>query len=143
MSMNTLEAGEVLITPRRTVGESDINIFAGLVGDFTPVHMDEVFAQATPFGGRIAHGTLTMSTAIGLLTQTGRLGENVIGLLALNWDFAKPVMIGDTIHAKVTIAERRPTRKPGRDVVVFAFEVMNQENAVIQLGRMTVLMRAE
>ncbi|WP_342640792.1 MaoC family dehydratase [Rhodoligotrophos ferricapiens] len=143
MSMNTLEGGEVLITPRRTVGESDINIFAGLVGDFTPVHMDEVFAQATPFGGRIAHGTLTMSTAIGLLTQTGRLGENVIGLLALNWDFAKPVMIGDTIHAKVTIAERRPTRKPGRDVVVFAFEVMNQKNAVIQLGRMTVLMRAE
>ncbi|WP_170984214.1 MaoC family dehydratase [Rhodoligotrophos defluvii] len=143
METQILRVGEVLVTPRRTVAEADINLFAGLVGDFTPIHVDEVFARATAFGGRIAHGTLTMSTATGLLTQTGRLGENVIGLLSLNWDFAKPVMIGDTIHARVTIAERRPTKKPGRDVVVFAFEVVNQDDVVIQLGRMTVLMRGE
>jgi acyl dehydratase len=143
MGSGVLRPGEVLVTPRRTVGECDINLFAGLVSDFTPIHVDEVFAQDTPYGGRIAHGTLTMSTAIGLLTQSGRLGENVIGLLNLNWDFSGPVRIGDTISARVTIAERRATRKPGRVVVVFAFEVLNQHQDVVQTGRMTVLMRDE
>jgi len=141
MGSRALEVGEVITTPRRTVAECDINLFAGLVSDFTPIHVDEVFARETPFGGRIAHGTLTMSTAIGLLTHSGRLGENVIGLLNLNWDFAGPVMIGDTISARVSIAERRATSKPGRAVVVFAFEVLNQHQNVVQVGRMTVLMR--
>lgn len=143
MAADMLKPGEMLITPGHTVGESDIDVFAGLVSDFTPIHVDEVFARQSPYGGRIAHGTLTMSTAIGLLTQSGRLGENVIGLLNLNWDFAGPVMVGDTICAQVTIAERRATSKPGRAVVIFAFEVLNQHQKVVQLGRMTVLMRAD
>ena len=63
-------------------------MFAGLVGDFTPMHVDEVFAKILAAWGRIAHGPLAMATAIGLFTQTGVLGERVIGLLNLNWDFA-------------------------------------------------------
>lgn len=136
-----LAEGARLTTPGRTVGEGDIAAFAGLVGDFTPVHMDEEFARETPFGTRIAHGPLTMATAIGLLTQTGWLGAQVIALLSLNWDFAGPVKIGDTIRAHVTAAELRPTSRGDRRRAVFGFEVVNQRAEVVQTGRMTVLMR--
>ncbi|HKD75739.1 MAG TPA: MaoC/PaaZ C-terminal domain-containing protein, partial [Ktedonobacterales bacterium] len=104
------------LTPGRTIGESDITIFAGLVGDFTPIHTDAHYASKTQFGGRIAHGTLTMSTAIGLLTQLNLLGEGVIALLNLNFDFKGVVMIGDTIYARVTPAEVRKSSKPGAGV---------------------------
>ena len=140
-AMQPIEAGLTITTQGRTVGEGDINLFAGLVGDFTPVHMDEVFAQSTPFGTRIAHGPLTMSMAIGLLTQTGVLGERVIGLLSLNWDFAGPVKIGDTVRARVTVEEVRPTAKPGRQLATFAFEVLNQGGEAVQRGRLVVMVK--
>ena len=101
--MAALLPGQSLTTPGRTIGAGDINLFAGLVGDFTPIHVDEVFAKSSPFGTRIAHGPLAMATAIGMLTQTGVLGERVIGLLNLNWDFCGPVKIDDTIRSRVTL----------------------------------------
>jgi acyl dehydratase len=139
--VTTLQPGQSLTTPGRTIGEGDINLFAGLVGDFTPIHVDEVYAKASPFGARIAHGPLTMSTAIGMLTQTGVLGERVIALLNLNWDFCGPVKVDDTIRSRVT-GESRPSAKPGREVVTFVFEVINQHEQVVQRGRMLVLMHA-
>ncbi|HEX4504752.1 MAG TPA: MaoC/PaaZ C-terminal domain-containing protein [Alphaproteobacteria bacterium] len=129
------------LSPGRTISEADINLFAGLVGDFTPIHVDANYAGKTAFGGRIAHGTLTMSTAIGLLTQLNLLGEGVIALLNLNFDFKGVVMIGDTIYARVTPAEARKSSKPGAGVVKFAFEVINQRDELIQVGIMTVLMK--
>jgi acyl dehydratase len=139
--VTTLQPGQSLTTPGRTIGEGDINLFAGLVGDFTPIHVDDVYAKASSFGARIAHGPLTMSTAIGMLTQTGLLGERVIALLNLNWDFCAPVKVDDTIRSRVT-RESRPSAKPGCEVVTFVFEVVNQYELVVQRGRMLVLMHA-
>jgi acyl dehydratase len=143
MDQRALKQGDRVVTPGRTIGEGDVNLFAGLVGDFTPIHVDEQFARTTPFGGRIAHGPLAMSTAIGMLTHTGILGERVLGLLNLNWDFPGPVRIGDTIRARVHVAEIRATSKPGRNVATFEFEVINQTDAIVQTGRMLVLVRAD
>ena len=140
--MATLTPGQSLTTPGRTIGAGDINLFAGLVGDFTPIHVDEVFAKSSPFGTRIAHGPLAMATAIGMLTQTGVLGDRVIGLLNLNWDFCGPVKIDDTIRSRVMLEQQRPTSKAGREVATFVFEVINQNDQVVQRGRMLVLVRA-
>jgi acyl dehydratase len=133
----------MITTAGRTIGEGDITLFAGLAGDFTPVHMDAAFAKTTPFGERIAHGPLTLSVAIGLLTQTGLLGERVIGLVNVNWDFAGPVRIGDTVRAKVTVEEVRPTSKPGRNLATFLFEVTNQAGEAVQTGRLRVVVKAD
>lgn len=141
--MSTLQVGDTIETAGRTVGEGDINLFAGLVGDFTPVHMDETFAAATPHGARIAHGPLTMSTAIGLATQTGHFGARVIALVNLNWDFSGIVRIGDTIRARVTLEELRPTSKPGRGLATYAFDVINQTGQSIQRGHMKVIVRLD
>ena len=127
--MATLTPGQSLTTPGRTIGAGDINLFAGLVGDFTPIHVDEVFAKSSPFGTRIAHGPLAMATAIGMLTQTGVLGERVIGLLNLNWDFCGPVKIDDTIRSRVTLEEQRPTSKAGRELTTFVFRGHQSERS--------------
>jgi acyl dehydratase len=136
------EIGRAFRTRGRTVGEGDISAFAGLVGDFTPVHVDEAFARTTPFGGRIAHGPLAMSCAIGLVSQLNLLDTSVIGLLNLTWDFFRPVRIGDTIYAEMIPVESRLTSKPGRGIVKFRIDVLNQAAETVQTGHMTVMMLA-
>lgn len=141
--MRPLVVGETAETAGRTIGEGDINLFAGLVGDFTPVHIDETFAQTTPHGTRIAHGPHSMATAIGMATHTGLFGERVIGLVNINWDFAGAVKIGDTIRSKITVESVRPTSKPGRSLATYDFEVLNQDDRMVQRGRMLVVVKSD
>jgi len=141
--MTTPDSAEPILTPARTIGEGDVSLFAGLTGDFTPIHVDEVFAATTPHGTRIAHGPHGLSVAIGLATQCGLFGERVIGLVSLNWDFSAPVRIGDTIRARVTPEGERPTSKPGRSLGAFRFEVINQAGETIQQGRILVILRGD
>lgn len=139
--MVDLMQGTRLETAGRTIGEGDISLFAGLVGDFTPIHVDEEFARQSPHGARIAHGPHTMATAIGMATHTGLFGARVIGLVNINWDFMGAVKIGDTIRSIVTVETLRPTSKPGRSLCVYSFDVLNQHDSKVQSGRMTVILR--
>ena len=143
MTMRPLIVGETITTQGRTVGEGDVSLFAGLVGDFTPIHVDETFAATTPHGGRIAHGTLTMATAIGMATHSGLFGERVLGLVNINWDFSGVVKLGDTIRAKMTVDSVRPTSKPERSLATYGFEVLNQRNESVQRGRMLVIVKSD
>ena len=136
------ELGRTLTTRGRTVGEGDISLFAGLVGDHNPLHVDEEFCRTTTYGGRIAHGPLTMSMAIGLMSQLNLVDGTALGLLGVGWDFQGPVRIGDTIRARVTPREKRLSQKGGRGVVKLAFEVVNHRDEVVQTGFMTLLMKA-
>ena len=141
MYVEDFAAGMVLETPGRTIDASDIALFGGLVGDLTPIHIDEPAARAQGLPGRIAHGTLSLATAIGLLTQLGVMGEAVIGALSTEWSFLAPVVAGSTIRATVTIESARVTSKPDRGVVVFAFDVFDQARTRVLEGRLTVMMR--
>lgn len=90
-------------TYTKTVSEADIIAFADLSGDNNPVHMDEAFAAASPFKGRIAHGMLgaaLLSTVFG----TRLPGPGCI-YVSQDLRFRAPVRIGDTVVARVTIAE--------------------------------------
>src|SRR5579859_3818807 len=73
--------GTAVVSPGRTIEAADINAFAGLTGDFYPLHVDEEAARATRFGGRIAHGPLTFSMAVGLVGLSGFYGDAVEALL--------------------------------------------------------------
>lgn len=137
-----LEKGARFTSPGRTVTETDIVIFSGLSGDYTPIHTDAEFARTTPMGERIAHGPLVMSIAIGLGTMSGLFGDRVIGLVNINWDFSLPVRIGDTIRAELEVEDIRPSSKPGRAIGTYRFDVLNQRGEPIQRGRMIVVLRA-
>ncbi|WP_158969989.1 MaoC/PaaZ C-terminal domain-containing protein [Chachezhania sediminis] len=128
-------------TEARTITETDIVGFAGLSGDFTPIHTDAEFARTTPYGERTAHGPLVLSVVIGLATRLGIFGERVIGLRNIGWDFSGGVRIGDTIHGEVEIAGIRPSSKPGRAVGTFAFRVLNQREETVQTGQMIVVLK--
>jgi len=135
------ELGRTLETRGRTVAEADITAFAGLSGDFNPLHVDETFAAASRFGTRIAHGPLTLAMAIGLMSQLNLIDGTALALVALEWDFTAPVRIGDTIRARVTAIAKEETSKPDRGILTLRLLVLNQRGETVQDGRAKLLMR--
>lgn len=87
----------------KTVSEADIVAFANVSGDTNPVHMDEAFAAASPFKGRIAHGMLS-AAFISTVFGTRLPGPGCI-YISQALRFKAPVRIGDTVVAAVTITE--------------------------------------
>jgi 3-hydroxybutyryl-CoA dehydratase len=87
----------------KTITEADILMFACASGDINAMHINEQFAQTTPFKGRIAHGMLTAS--IISATIAGRLPGPGTIYLGQNLRFKAPVRPGDTVQAEVTIKE--------------------------------------
>ncbi|WP_260287182.1 MaoC/PaaZ C-terminal domain-containing protein [Peribacillus aracenensis] len=135
------EIGEEFISPGRTVTESDIVSFAGLTGDYNPLHTNEEYAKESIYKGRIAHGILGLSFVSGLVTRIGVFDGTVMGFLGLEWKFTGPIFIGDTVHFRMKIVEKRETSKPDRGVLIREVELINQGGEVVQKGKMTIMMK--
>ena len=102
------EIGAEFTSPARTVTEADIVMFAGLSGDYNPLHINEEYCKQTQFGGRIAHGPLVYAIAAGLLFQLHLYDDTLIAFLGFeNLKFTNPVKPGDTIHARIKVLEKR------------------------------------
>lgn len=131
--------GETWTSPRRTITEADIVMFAGFTGDYNPIHTDELFARTTPFGGRILHGPAVFAIATGLEMRLGLKEGTALAFLGMTWDLLAPVKIGDTIHVHQRVDEIRPTRSPERGIVTFWVEVRNQRDEVCQQGQWKIM----
>jgi 3-hydroxybutyryl-CoA dehydratase len=127
--------GERFQTRRRTVTEADIAAFAGVSGDFNPLHVDEVFArEQTPFGGRIAHGPLVLSMSYGLASV--RDGWEILALAECQRSFRAPVYPGDTVWGTYEVLEARPSRsRPGIGFVTLKVEMHSDRGEIVQEGR--------
>jgi acyl dehydratase len=137
-----VEVGFRFETPSRTVTETDLVKFAGVSGDFNPLHTDERFAANTIYGGRIAHGALVLALATGLRQRAGLFDGTLMGLLEIRtWRFRAPVRIGDTIRVVNEILELRETSKPDRGVMLQRVEVSNQDSEVVAAGEFVMLLR--
>ena len=120
---------------RKTVGESDVYLFAGITGDFSPNHVDEEAMRGTRFGGRIAHGAMMvgyMSTGSTLAAQAGH--DTGFGTPAsVGYDrvrFTAPVMIGDTVEVAYTLIAYDPERRRTRAKV----EITNQRGETVAVA---------
>lgn len=107
-SYNELELG-MSASFTKTITETDVYLFAGISGDFNPMHVDEEFAKQTPFGSRIAHGPLTQSLIAPVLgTKLPGLGTIA---LEVTTRFKAPTFFGDTVTATATVAEKLARKK--------------------------------
>ena len=117
----------------KTISEFDIYQFAGITGDFNPMHINEEFADTTIFKDRIAHGLLTgsfISTVLGMKLP----GPNTI-YLSQSFKFKAPVKIGDTIHAMVEVIEKQDDKK----MIKLKTQVWNQRNEMVVDGEALVM----
>lgn len=135
------EQGAEKVTAEHTVTDGDIVAFANVTGDHNPLHLDDDYASAGPFGRRIAHGLLGLAIATGLMQQSGLTAETLVAFLGLEWAFRRPLFPGDTMRVRMRVANKRPTRDPGRGLVKLELAVLNQEDDVAQEGTFTVLVR--
>ncbi|HEU0014354.1 MAG TPA: MaoC family dehydratase [Longimicrobium sp.] len=108
MRFEELEVGQAAEFAK-TVTEADVVLFAGVTGDFNPVHVDAVAAEASRFGGRIAHGMLSASLISTVLAM--RLPGPGTIYLSQSLRFTSPVRIGETVTARVLVAELMPKRR--------------------------------
>ena len=136
------DIGAVFQTASRTITEADIVNFAGISGDYNPLHIDEEFCKQTQFGTRIAHGPLVYSIAAGLLFQLHLYDDTLIAFLGFDsLKFTLPVKIGDTVRVRVEVLEKRETSKPDRGVMKRLLQVLNQRDEVVQEGVQAFLLK--
>jgi 3-hydroxybutyryl-CoA dehydratase len=108
MFFEDLSVGQTAVFAK-TVTEADIAAFAGVSGDFNPVHINEEFASKTMFKGRIAHGMLS-AAFISTVFGTKLPGPGCI-YMSQNLRFKAPVKIGDTVVARVEVTELNGEKK--------------------------------
>lgn len=117
----------------KTISESDVYLFAGITGDLNPAHIDQVASEKTFFKGRIAHGMLSA----GLISAV--LGMQLPGpgtiYLSQQLRFKAPVKIGDTVTARVQVAEVIREKKQVR----LATTCTNQDGKVVLEGEALVV----
>lgn len=117
---------------QRTISARDIDLYAELTDDYNPIHMDEEYARKTKFGGRIAHGTITLgliAPVIGMKLP----GQGCI-LMSIASTFLKPVKIGDTIIATAEVAEKDSETRAIRMALTFT----NQNGEKVATGEARV-----
>ncbi len=144
MYFEEFEVGQRIVSPGRTVTESDVVTFAGLSGDYNQIHTDAEYSKSTPFGARVAHGLLCLSIVSGLALRTGVLEGTVIAFREINrWKFVKPVYIGDTIHVELEVTEVKAIPRLGGGAVVIALDVKNQKGETTMKGTWTTLVKSK
>lgn len=135
--------GQQFVTAGRTITEADVVNFAGLSGDFNQIHTDAVHAAQGAFGRRVAHGMLVQSIATGLAVQSGLIEGTVLAFRELSAKFSLPVFIGDTIHVRLEVTATKALPRLGGGNVLMKAVVLNQENATVQRGEWTMLIKSE
>lgn len=123
-----IEIGETA-SITKMISESDIVNYAGIIGDFNPIHVNPEYAKTTMFGERIAHGMLTASF-ISTLVGCGIPGRNGL-YLSQDIKFVKPVRIGDTITATAEVIEKIE----GKNRIVMSTIIRNQRDEVVIDGK--------
>jgi 3-hydroxybutyryl-CoA dehydratase len=120
------------VTFSKTVGESDVYLFAGITGDFSPNHVNEQKMATTRYGRRIAHGALL----VGFMSTTSTAMIENLGGTAVSYGydrvrFVNPVFIGDTLTVRYVISELRPQKQQ----TVADVEVTNQDGTVVAVAQ--------
>lgn len=139
ISYDEIKEGQVFVGHPITVTESHITIFAGLSGDFNPLHVDETFSRQSVFNSRVAHGLLVMSMMSGSLGMT--FAGTAIALTEFHAKFIKPVRIGDTIRPEAEVVSKKDSKSYNGGYVTLKINIKNQNNEIVAEGSSTLLVK--
>lgn len=131
-----IHVGEEWESKGRTITETDIVNFAGVSGDFYPLHMDREYAKTTPFGEPIAHGMLVLSVATGLMNLTPGIIAAFYGMDKIR--FVRPTFIGDTVKVRLKVSDKQE-RNNGTGVIACKTEIINQSGDTVIAGTLRML----
>jgi 3-hydroxybutyryl-CoA dehydratase len=135
-----LAVGDQWESPRRTITEADVVNFAGLSGDFNPIHMDHDLANRGPFRKPVAHGLLGLAVASGLTSNAPKV-DTLAFLAILDWKFLQPIGFGDTVQVITRVAALEPRARGRRGVVTWHRRLINQDGETLQEGTTQTLVR--
>lgn len=133
--------GTKLISSTRVITVDDIDRYADLTGERHPVHMDEDFARAAGFRGRIAHGLFGLALIEGLKAQLGCFERSVIA--SLGWDkirFLAPLEPGDEVYLDLELVEKRLSSKPDRGIAVEHGRLLRKDGRLLTSGDHTIVL---
>jgi acyl dehydratase len=135
------EVGDVFEAPwGRTITDAYLLAFAGVNSDFQHMHVDEVYSQATQFGGRIAHGNLTAVQGLGMQVYT-QVFHHAMAFLEERHVYKAAVRVGDTIYSAMTVLEARETKRPDRGIVFFRNDITNQDGELVLESEYRMMIR--
>ena len=140
--LEDFEVGKEYFSPARTVTEADVTNFAGLSGDFNPLHTDEEFAKQNLFGTRIAHGALGFIISTGLSNQMGIYEGTTIAFMECTVKYPAPLKIGDTVHAVIVPTETRHSSKPGKGILKQNLKLVNQDGVTVMESDQVLMMKS-
>ena len=127
------EVGATLVTPQRTVTQTDIVNFSCLSGDFNEIHSNFEYCKKTTFGEPVAHGPLIYAMCGGLQYASGVNDGTLLALLQIDaWKMLAPVKHGDTICMRSRVVSKKETSRADRGVVTFHREIVNQHDKIVQ-----------
>ena len=133
-----VHVGQAWESNGRTLTETDIVNFAGLSGDFNPIHMDHEFAKSTPFRQPIAHGLLVFAIGSGLGVNCPMM-RTIAFIQVKEWNFRGPVFIGDTLKLHSKILEKNLRGRGRRGEIIWYRGIANQEGKMVQEGKLVTL----
>lgn len=142
MYLEDYEIGKEYVSQNRTITEADVVNFAGLSGDFNPLHMDEVSAKQGIFGTRIAHGALGFIVSTGLVNSMGIAEGTTIAFLECTVKYPAPLKIGDTVRAVVIPTEIKHSSKPGKGVITQDVKLVNQDDVVVMESTQKLMVKS-
>jgi acyl dehydratase len=140
LTFDDLAVGDEWESPRRTITEADVVGFAGLSGDFNPLHMDHEAARRGPFGKPVAHGLLGLAVASGLTSQSPRV-DTLAFLAITEWKFLRPIAFGDTIRVITRVVALEPKSRGRRGIVTWSRRVVDHQGRALQEGLTQTLVR--
>jgi len=136
-----IQIGDSFETPGITITDWHVMQFAGVSMDFFELHTNEEHARSTEFGRRVAHGLLGLAVTDGLKNRSA-FHIHAMASLSWCWDFTGPIFIGDTVQARLRVAEKKASRsKADRGVITLDLELRNQRGEVVQKGSNKLMVR--
>lgn len=127
--------GDVFVTQGRTIGEADLTFWTMYTGDMNPMHVDDVYAaEHGLFGGRFPAGLMIVAVAAGLQERLGLFNGTGLAMTGQTIQYHQAVLLGDTIHQRMTVRECVPSRSRPAGRVLFDYEIIRQDDTVCVSG---------